>query len=96
MILSYPGTPDRNYDETCQGFGSQLGRTDRTFRYDAPEIEEILVSGDLSIVRLIWTSRISGAGLAGEIVEREKGLDVFKKQADGTWKILISHAYPIE
>ena len=31
-----------------------------------------------------------------EIVEREQGLDVLKKQPDGSWKIYISHAYPME
>lgn len=94
-VLSYPGTQDRNYETMCQQFTALLKRTDRTIRYDPPAIEHIEVSGDMGVVRLVWTARISVPDTSTEVVEREKGIDVFKKQADGQWKIRISFAYPL-
>ncbi len=67
----------------------------RTFLYDAPQIEEILVSGDLAVVRLIWTLRVTDKNAPGELTVKERGIDVFKRQEDGTWRIHISHAYPL-
>lgn len=95
-ILSYPGTQDRNYETMCQQFTILLNRTDRIIRYDPPAIEHIEVSGDIGVVRLVWTSRISDSSTSTEVVEREKGIDIFKKQRDGKWKIRISFAYPLQ
>jgi ketosteroid isomerase-like protein len=47
-----------------------------------------------SIVRLIWTSRMSDKSRSETTTIKEKGLDVFKRQGDGSWKIVISYAYP--
>ncbi|HEV7734162.1 MAG TPA: nuclear transport factor 2 family protein [Candidatus Binatia bacterium] len=94
VVLSFPGGPDRDHATMCRGFTTTLARTDRILRYDAPEIEDVFVDGDLAAVRLVWTLRITGDGLPAEIVEKERGLDVFQRQSDGTWKIRVSYAYP--
>lgn len=94
VVLTFPGGPDRNHATMCDGFKAIFARTDRTLRYDEPAIEEVLVSGDLAVVRLEWTSRLSGTGLPGELPERERGIDVFQRQPDGRWRIHVSHAYP--
>lgn len=91
-MLTFPGGPDRDHAAMCTGFAAAFARTEPTLRYDAPAIEEIVVDGDLAAVRLTWTLRIAGA--SGESVERERGLDVFQRQADGSWKIRISYAHP--
>jgi len=94
LVASYPGQPDKNYDAMCQQLTAALENPEKTFRYDIPQIEEILVSGDLAVVRLIWTLRITDPNVPGGLTVRERGIDVFKRQKDGTWKISISHAYP--
>lgn len=86
LIASYPGTPDRNYEAMCQTLKNAF---EKTLTYEAPIIEQIIIEGDLAVVRLIWTLK------ANEESVQEKGLDVFKRQKDGSWKIIISYAYPI-
>jgi uncharacterized protein (TIGR02246 family) len=96
VVLSCPPIPDRDFGAMCAGFAKLFARSDQTIRYDPPAIGEILVDGDLATVRLTWTSRTTGAGVEGERVEREKGLDVFRRQPDGLWRIHVSHAFPEE
>jgi len=92
LIASYPGTQDRNYKEMCRHLTAVLSSTDKTYRYEAPKIEQVIIEGDLAVVRLIWTLQISTKKQTEKITE--KGLDVFKRQKDGSWKIAISYAYP--
>ena len=94
VIASYPGTPDRNYDGMCQKFNTALNDPDKTFRYDAPEIEQVIIQDELAVVRLIWTLHVSDKNKTMLETVREKGMDVFKRQPDGSWKIIISYAYP--
>jgi steroid delta-isomerase len=56
-------------------------------------IKEIIVSGDLAVVRLVWTLKVTGIDLPGEVVSEEPGMDVFRKQPDGSWKIIRYIAY---
>ena len=94
-VLSYPGSRDRSFADACAQFATLFASTDKTFTYAPPEIEEVLVDGDTAVVRLVWTLTVTDAsGTAIDIV-REKGLDVFRRQPDGTWKIRISYAYPL-
>jgi ketosteroid isomerase-like protein len=94
LVASYPGLPDRDFEAMRKSLITALDHPTRTFRYDAPHIEEILVSGDLAVVRLIWTSRVIDNQTRDEVLVRERGIDVLKRQKDGKWKVSISHAYP--
>jgi len=96
VVLVFPDSADRDHATMCEGFGAVFARTDRTIRYDAPQIEEVVVDGDLAFVRLVWTARVAGTGVDGERVEREQGLDVFARQPDGRWRIRVSHAFPLD
>lgn len=87
LIASYPGTPDRNYEGMCHTLKNAFYKN---LTYEAPNIEQIIIQGDIAVVRLIWTLKTN------EGSEQEKGLDVFKRQKDGTWKIAISYAYPLK
>jgi len=94
-VLSYPGSGDRSAAKACAQFGALFAVPDKTFIYAPPEIEEMLVDGDTVVVRLIWTLTISEASGRTIVVVREKGVDVFRRQPDGSWKIRVSHAYPL-
>jgi ketosteroid isomerase-like protein len=89
LVASYPGIPDRNYEQMCEKLTAAMNDTQKKFQYQAPEIEQVIVVEDLAVVRLIWTLQ------AGTEVIREKGMDVFRRQNDGSWKIIISYAYPL-
>ncbi len=95
VVLSYPGGPDRGYEALCAQFGRLFATSDKTFRYAAPDIEEIAVERDVAVVRLIWTLSVVDAHGATLESVREKGVDVFARQPDGSWKIRISHAFPM-
>ncbi len=86
LIASYPGSPDRNHDEMCETLKKA---SISNMSYDVPTIEQILIQEDLAVVRLVWTLKTPTETI------REKGIDVFKRQKDGSWKIIISYAYPI-
>ncbi|MEP7273986.1 MAG: nuclear transport factor 2 family protein [Acidobacteriota bacterium] len=92
-LIIYQNAPDKNYEALCSQLTRVVKDTERKYLYDAPDIKEILVAGDLATVRLIWTARVTKRGETGELVERENGVDVFKRQLDGSWKIYISHAF---
>src|SRR5208337_3901354 len=51
----------------------------------APDIEEIIVSGDLAVVRLVWNVSIRRGPTPA--ISKEPGLDVFRRQPDGRWAI---------
>jgi ketosteroid isomerase-like protein len=92
LRYDYRGHPERNYRDICDLLRRSLA--DRTKRYAyALAIKEILVSGELAVVRLVWTLTVTKADGSGETVTEEPGMDVFRKQPDGTWKIIRYIAY---
>ncbi len=94
LLYDYKGQPERNYRDICDLLQRSL--SDRTTRYTyALVINEILVSGDLAVVRLTWTLRITRNDTPGDAVSREQGMDVFRKQPDGSWKIVRYIAYEV-
>lgn len=96
LVASYPNTPDRNYQEMCQTLSAAIDNPDLDFSYEAPEIEQILVADTLAAVRLIWTLKIVDRQDQTCTTVREKGLDIFRREKGGNWKIAISYAYPEE
>jgi ketosteroid isomerase-like protein len=89
LVASYPATPDRNYDQMCAKLTAAINDSQKSYHYEAPEIEQIILAEDLAAVRLIWTLK------TGSQITREKGLDLFRLQKDGSWKIVVSYAYPL-
>ena len=93
VVLVYPGSPDRNHQEFCNQMQTLFDDPAKKFSYDPPKIEEVLVDGDLATVRLMWKLTIRDtSGKVLEIID-ENGLDVFRRQPDGSWKIHVSHAF---
>jgi steroid delta-isomerase len=82
----FRGQPERNFDQLCALLQKSLKDEARSFTY-ALDIKEIIVSGDLAAVRLVWTLTVEPKGGGASIVSREPGLDIFRKVPDGSWKI---------
>jgi ketosteroid isomerase-like protein len=95
-VLSYPGGADRNRGEFCDRMQVLFNDPAKTFRYDAPSIDEVLVDRDLATVQLNWKLTVRDA--SGKVLDTldEDGLDVFKRQPGGGWKIHVSHAFTQE
>jgi steroid delta-isomerase len=92
LRADFRGQPERGYDEQCALLRRSLGDGARTFSY-ALAIKEILVWGDVAVVRLTWTLTIRDKGKARDITSVEPGLDVFRRQGDGRWRIVRYVAY---
>ena len=91
LVYDYRGFPERDYPTLCGLLHRSLADPTRTFSY-ALDIKEIIVSGDMAVVRLVWTLKVTSAGAKTED-SREPGLDVFRRQSDGSWKIARYIAY---
>lgn len=87
LRANYRGVPEKDFDTLCEGLREALADDGRAFRYRL-ELDEILVSGDMAIARLVWhldvTDRASGAVTRSS----DRGLDVFARQPDGRWRIV--------
>lgn len=92
-VLAFPGGEDRSRAEFCQRMQKLFDDPARKFSYAAPDIREVLVDGDLATVKLFWTLTTSDASGKKLDTGVEDGLDVFRRQPDGSWKIHISHAF---
>ncbi|MGC2274511.1 MAG: nuclear transport factor 2 family protein [Candidatus Binatus sp.] len=92
LISDFRGQPEDTYNSLCANLQMALSDPNKTYQYDL-EIKEILVSGDLAVVRLVWTLKLRPKSGGAEQVTREPGMDIFRRQADGSWKISRYMAY---
>jgi steroid delta-isomerase len=88
LRYDFQGLPERGYDDICKLLHTSLSDAGKRFTYSPPAINEIIVSGDLAVVRLIWTLSVRDEGTPDNVTSREIGLDVFRRQPDGRWKII--------
>jgi ketosteroid isomerase-like protein len=91
LIAQYCGLPERGYDAQCGILQRSLADAQKTYRYGL-NIKEIIVAGDIAAVRLTWTLAVAPADGAAQTT-REEGIDIFRRQADGHWRIIRYIAY---
>ncbi len=87
-ISNYRGQPERSFDEICALLRGSLADPARDYHYEL-DIREIIVEGDLAVVRLTWRLFITPLN----ITSVEPGIDVFRREADGKWRIIRYLAY---
>ena len=92
LVATIPLGADTTREKLCGNLARLLALKDLQLRYDHPEIHEIIVSGDLAVVRLVWTLTAQKDGISD--TTQEGGLDVFRRQADGRWSIARMAAFP--
>lgn len=85
LRYSIPEVPHGTYEVMCSSLTKVLGRSDIRLQYAMPDIHEIVVSGDLAVVRLTWTLTTELAGKRDTTTE--EGMDIFRRQPDGRWSI---------
>ena len=91
LIAQYRGQPERGYDALCDLLKRSLRDPAKKYSY-ALDIREIVVAGDFALVRLTWTLTVHSKGASAETIE-EPGMDIFRRQADGSWTIFRYIAY---
>jgi uncharacterized protein (TIGR02246 family) len=91
LAANYEGQRQRDYSSLCQLLQTTLQDRDRTYHYSL-KINQILVYGETAVVRLVWTLEIDNTEDRKEIID-EPAVDIFRRQADGSWKISRYLAY---
>ena len=82
LDYAVPDIPHGSYPTMCGNLTRVLGdRRTCGLRYDPPAIHEVIVEGDLAVVRLTWTITVTAGGET-ETTD-EEGMDVFRRQPDG-------------
>ena len=85
------GAKERDHAAICDLLVRSLKDETKHYSY-AMDIKEVLVFGEVAVVRLVWTLTIKQKD-GKEITSVEPGMDIFQKQADGSWKIIRYLAY---
>ncbi len=93
LIATVPGALDSGRDAVCARLATLLAKPDRQLHY-SPDIREIIVSGDIAVVRLFWTLAIQQG--TQRHTSKEAGMDIFQRQAGGTWSIIRFLAFSID
>lgn len=91
LRYDFRGYPERDYRDICDRMQRSLGDTSKTYSYDL-DVREIIVSGDIAVVRLVWKLTVTLAN-GQQVVSVEPGMDVFRKEPDGAWRIIRYIAY---
>ncbi|HEX5325726.1 MAG TPA: nuclear transport factor 2 family protein [Acetobacteraceae bacterium] len=93
LISTVPGALDAGRDAVCSRLAALLARHDVELHYDL-DIHEIIVSGDIAVVRLVWT--LTSRRGSHRDTSKEAGMDIFDRQPDGTWSIIRFIAFTID
>ena len=91
LVANYQGEPERDYSSLCEMLRAAVRDPYVTYRYSV-QVNEIVVYGETAVVRLVWTLEIEKAGTPKQNIE-EPAIDIFHRQADGSWKISRYLAY---
>jgi steroid delta-isomerase len=93
LRYDFRGHPERNYRDICSLLHRSLENKTKKYAYSV-QIKEILVWGELAVVRLVWMLKLQSINPPGPSAESiEPGMDIFRRQADGSWKIIRYIAY---
>ncbi len=95
LIANYRGQPEKSFDSLCEALQTDLSGGQREFHYDL-ELQEVLVSGDMAAVRLIWRLTVKDKQTGATFETADRGIDIFRMQPDGKWRIARYIAYEIE
>lgn len=91
LRYDFRGYPERDYRDICDRMQRSLGDKSKTYSYDL-DVREIIVSGEIAVVRLVWKLTVTLPN-GQQVVSVEPGMDVFRKEPDGAWKIIRYIAY---
>jgi steroid delta-isomerase len=86
LIYTIPEVRNGNREELCTRLGALLAKTGLQLRYETPDIREIIISGNIAVVRLFWT--LTARKGTDHDTSTEAGMDIFKRQPDGKWFIV--------
>jgi ketosteroid isomerase-like protein len=86
LVLTYPGIPDMGYDSLSAGYRQMVNRPAGVTARTIPTVEEILVSGDMAVIRINWTTTVTETSPARSATRQMRDMQVWRREADGSWK----------
>jgi steroid delta-isomerase len=86
LVLTFPGVPDIDYSALQKGYAEMIAQPETTRITTVPTVQEVMVSGDLGIVRVTWTTTIEVAG-AERKVRSARDMQVWRRTA-GEWQFV--------
>ena len=97
VVLSYPGIPDQDYATLARGYAELRTRPATVRATTTPTFDEILVTRDLAVVRVRWTTTITRAA-TDSAAEREqtrylRDLQVWRREPGGVWRFVRGMHY---
>ena len=92
IVLSYPGIPDQDYATLEQSYSELRSRPADVVAKTIPTFDEILVSGDLALVRLRWTTTISQGSRTS--TRHLKDFQVWRREPGDRWAFIRGMHYP--
>ncbi len=87
-VSQFRGQPERGYDEICALLKRSVNDKSKTYSY-ALDLKEVIAEGDIAVARLVWTLTVAPMNATSA----EPGMDVFRREADGKWRIIRYVAY---
>lgn len=90
LIATVRGKPDRGRAFVCSQITAALADPSKRM-HCVPNIHEIIISGNLAVVRLVWTLTVQRGSMSH--TSEELGTDIFRRQHDGTWSIIRFMAF---
>jgi ketosteroid isomerase-like protein len=94
IVLSYPGEPDMDIATLRRAYEGLRDRPRTVVARTVPTFDEILVSGDLAIVRVRWATTIADTAAGRTTSRRLKDMQVWRRRADGKWLFVRGMHYP--
>jgi steroid delta-isomerase len=91
LLSTVRGQGDKDYATRCDILTRSLNDPAREYHYEL-DLHEVIVEGDLAVARLTWTLFITPLNVTAV----EPGIDVFRKEADGQWRIIRYLSYEEE
>lgn len=93
ISLSYPGIADQDYDTILEGYRRLCrGSGEGTVETTRGTFQEILVSGDLAVVRVIWNTRLRG--MSPGTIRRLQDMQVWRRTPEG-WRFFRGVHFPL-
>jgi len=91
LISTVRGQGDRTYADRCEILTRSLKDPARDYHYEL-DVHEVIVEGELAVVRLTWTLFVTPLN----VTSVEPSIDVFRREADGKWRIIRYLSYEEE
>ena len=83
ILVSYPGVADTTYDVFDRNYRQMMNPSILT--RTVPTVDEIVVSGDLALIRMQWSTTITDKASGNTSSRLAKDLQIWRRE-NGAWK----------